>query len=348
MITILLLSLTADASTMRAAQRMVVANPESPDAWVELGDAYTRRLKRRRAREAYGRALSIDAEHEAASAKLARLSSRRNPRIVKAALRDPTNDEMWGDAGDYYMSMGMHEEALGAYQHALRLDPADSEWHRAVINLGDVDAVMDVISDSIEHASDETLGDMADILRENGRTAEACALYQRAQQMDPTDSEWTPRIAECSGVALPDGGQIEAALSGMDTLSSSSPMELMRSQVYADDELLTRLGIAHAKAGDLENARRYLHSSLLLSPAKNATLESFAAVTGQTRLEILERLVDEVPDNDEVLGELGDQLLAEGRAQEAAAHYRLALEIDDDDPEWTEKLALLEAIDEHR
>ena len=79
-----------------------------------------------------------------------------------------------------------------------------------------------------------------------------------------------------------------------------------------------------------------------------ATLESFAAVTGQTRLEILERLVDEVPDNDEVLGELGDQLLAEGRAQEAAAHYRLALEIDDDDPEWTEKLALLEAIDEHR
>ena len=62
MITILLLSLTADASTMRAAQRMVVANPESPDAWVELGDAYTRRLKRRRAREAYGRALSIDAE----------------------------------------------------------------------------------------------------------------------------------------------------------------------------------------------------------------------------------------------------------------------------------------------
>jgi tetratricopeptide (TPR) repeat protein len=255
---------------------------------------------------------------------------------------------MWGDVGDYYRSVGMIDEALGAYQHALGLDPADNEWHRAVIDLGDIDAVLEVINDSVEHASDETLGDMADILRDNGRTEEACALYLQAQQMDPADTEWTPRIAECNGVLLPDGTPIESALSGGATLSPSDPIDMLRSRVYANDELLTRLGIAHAKAGDLESARRYLHSALLISPANSATLESFVAVTGQTRLEILERLVDEVPDNDEVLGELGDQLLAEGRAQEAAAHYRLALEIDNDDPEWTEKLSLLEAIEEHR
>jgi tetratricopeptide (TPR) repeat protein len=348
MITFLLLSMTADAATMRAAQRMVVSNPHSPEGWVELGDAYKRRLKRRRARDAYSRALALDAEHEVAGAKLARLTSRRNPRIVRAALRDPTNDEVWGDAGDYYRSIGMLDEALGAYQHALGLDPADNEWHRAVIDLGDIDAVLEVINESIEHTSDENLGDIADLLRENGRSEEACALYLQAQQLDPTDTEWTPRVAECNGVPLPDGSSLEEALSGMATLSPSAPIDLLRSRVYADDELLTRLGIAHAKAGDLESARRYLHSALLISPANSATLESFAAVTGQTRLEILEQLVEEVPDNDEVLGELADQLLADGRAQEAAAHYRLALEIDDDDPEWTEKLSLLEAIEEHR
>ena len=32
------------------------------------------------------------------------------------------------------------------------------------------------------------------------------------------------------------------------------------------------------------------------------------------------------------------------RAREAAAYYRQAREIDSDDPEWTEKLALLEAV----
>ena len=348
MIAFLIMSQTVDAATMGSAQRAVVTNAENPDAWVDLGDAYRRRFQKKRARAAYGQALLLDATHEDAQAKLARLSSRRNPRLVRIALRDPTNDEAWGDAGDYYVANNMPEEAMGAYRHALRLDPGDSEWHQAVINLGDIDALVGIMDQLMEGTDDETMGNVADSLRQYGNTEEACTLYQRASELDPGDTEWERALARCNGEALPDGDQLEAMMSGSSMLPSSSPMDRMRTQVYANDELLTRLGIAHAKAGDLENARRYLHSSLLISPVNTATLESFAAVTGQTRLEILERLVEEVPDNDEVLGELGDQLLAEGRAQEAAAHYRLALEIDADDPEWTEKLSLLEAIEEHR
>ena len=348
MLTFLLMSLTADAATMRSAQRAVVTNADNPDAWVDLGDAYRRRLKRKQARMAYGQALLIDETHEEARAGLARISRKRNPRVVRFALRNPTNDEAWGDAGDYYIANGMQEEALGAYSHALQLDPSDTEWHNAIISLGGIEPLLGIVDQLMESANDEALGDFADRLMQYGHTEEACALYQRAQELDPEDYEWERGITTCRGEALLDGELIPGAMSDPSMLSSSSPMDLMRAQVYANDELLTRLGIAHAKAGDLENARRYLHSSLLISPANSATLESFAAVTGQTRLEILERLVEEVPDNDEVLGELGDQLLAEGRAQEAAAHYRLALEIDADDPEWTEKLSLLEAIEEHR
>ncbi len=348
MLSLLLLTLNADAVTMRRAQTMVVSDPDSPDSWVALGDAYRHRLKRRRAREAYGRALALERDHEEATRKLARLSSRRNPKIVRAALRDPTNDEMWGDVGDYYVSIGLREEALSAYQYALRLDPADSEWHRAVIGLGDIDAVLEIINSSVENATDETLGDMADLLRENGRTDEACDLYRRALSMDPSDTEWGPRVATCNGTPMPDGAAIESAVAAMSGLSGSDPISMLQGRVYADSELLTRLGIAHAKAGDLDNARRYLHSALLLSPADTAALESFAVVTNQTRLEVLEQLIEEVPGNDEVLGELGDQLLADGRAREAAAYYRQALAIDDDDPEWTEKLALVEAVLESR
>ena len=346
MISFLMLSLTADAASLRAAQSMVVTEPDNPDAWVTLGDAYRQRLKRKRAREAYSRALTLDPDHADATSRLSKVSKRKNPRVVRAALRDPGNDELWGDAGDYYMSVGMREEALSAYQYALRLDPADSEWHRAVINLGDIDAVLEILSSNMDTSNDETLGDMGDLLREYGRTEEACALYRQAQALDPADSEWNPRVAECNGEALPDGSQI-ASFMGSD-LSSASPINMLQSQVYSNDELLTRLGIAHAKAGDLEDARRYLHSALLLSPSDNAALESYGAVTGKTRLEVLEQLVDEVPDNDEVLGELGDQLLAEGRLTEAAAYYRQALELDEDDPEWTEKLAMLEAIQDAR
>ena len=345
MFSILMLTLTADAASVRGAQRMVVTDPDNPAAWVELGDAYRRRLKRRRAREAYGQALALDGDHEDASRKLSQVSNRKSPKVVRYALRDPTNDELWGDAGDYYMSIGQREEALSAYQYALRLDPADTEWHRAVISLGDIDAVLDTIQSSVDSASDETLGDMGDILRENGRTDEACELYRRALTMDPSDSEWGPRVAECDGTSVPDDRYSEGmAALNISTMTASDPISALQGRVYADDELLTRLGIAHAKAGAVEAARRSLPSALLLSPANNAALESFGAVTGQTRLEILERLVDEVPGNDEVLGELADQLLADGRIREAAAYYRQALEVDDDDPEWTEKLSLIEAI----
>ena len=348
MLTLLMLSLSADATSIRSVQAMVVSDPDNPDNWVALGDAYRRKLKRQRAREAYGQALALDSTHEAASSQLGKISKRSNPRLVRAALRDPTNDEQWGDVGDYYMSIGLHEEALSAYLYALQLDPADSEWHQAVIALGDIDAVMEVVSNAAESASDETLGDLGDILRANNRSEEACELYRRALSMDPSDTEWNPRVAECDGTTMPSGMPLEGMLGSLSQGITSSPISPLQDRVYSDSELLTRLGIAHAKSGDLDASRKYLHSALLLSPADTAALESFSAVTGQTRLEILERLVEEVPGNDEVLGELGDQLLAEGRTREAAAYYQQALEVDDDDPEWTEKLALVEAVLESR
>ena len=280
-----------------------------------------------------------------------------NNKIVRQALRNPSDDELWGDAADYYLSVGLREEALSAYRYALELDPTDSEWQRAILGIAGVDAILEILEAQGQSMGDEGLGDIADILREAGRTEEACATYQRAQALDPTDEEWSQRMAECgsgdisalppSGLSLqPDGGAgPDVPMSGA---VNNAMVEALRSRVFSNPELLRELGMAHAQAGELGEAEKYLHSSLLLRPSDSSTLELYVAVTGRTRGEILEQLAEEVPDNDELIGELGDQMLYEGRPQEALLYYKRALSIDDDDPEWTSKAALLEEILSHR
>lgn len=342
---------------LRGAQRDVVARPDDPTSWTELGDAYRQRLRRRAAQEAYSRALELDLNHEAARAGLAKVRRRAGSnKIVRLALRNPSDDELWGDAADYYLSIGLREEALSAYMYALELDPTDSEWQRSILAVAGADVLLEALQSHGGSMGDEGLGDIGDIMRENGRTEEACAMYQRAQALDPTDEEWAQRMAECGGGSisalppgsLPPGGGPEGSALISPEATSNAMVAALRSRVFSNPELLRELGMAHAQAGELGEAEKYLHSSLLLKPSDPSTLEMYVAVTGRTRSEVLEQLAEEVPDNDELLGELGDQMLYEGRPQEALLYYKRALSIDDDDPEWTSKAALLEEIQSHR
>lgn len=331
-------------TSVRKAQQGIMANPADPNAWVDLGDAYRRRLRKESAREAYQRALNLDAQNEDARDGLAATQGRvhRDP-VVREAMQNPTNDEAWGDAGDYYASLGMAEEALSAYTYALQLDATDSEWQRKIAAMAGVDHLIELLGNQIDSMGDEGIGDLADRLRESGRIDEACDFYRRALSMDPTDTEWLDRIAECDGVQ---GGQNGASGGGTvtDGGGSAAATDILRSRVFSNPELLQELGLAHAQAGELEDAANYLHSALLLQPTNGNTLEMYVAVTGKTRLQVLEQLIEEVPENDELIGEMGDQMLADGRPQEALVYYRRAVEIDDDDPEWNSKKNLLEGI----
>ncbi|MEL6343397.1 MAG: tetratricopeptide repeat protein [Myxococcota bacterium] len=328
---------------IRSAQRDVVVRPDDDVAWVTLGDAYRRNLKPKRAREAYGRALAINPDNEDARAAMAK-SAGRNPRVVRAALRNPNDDELWGDAGDYYVSVGRNEEALSAYRYAMTLDPSDSEWIGAVIRLGGSESVSEMLSDPSANLSDEALGDIGDYFMGSGERERACEMYRRALAMDPSDDEWTQRVSECEGgaISLAEPFIEDPGMSGMSSARFGSP-QMLQQQVFSNEALLRELGMAHARAGDLGEAQKYLHSALLIKPNEEATLEMYCAVTGRGRLDILEQLAEEVPDNDELLGEIGDQLLSEGRPQEAQVYYKRALDIDPSDPEWTKKLQILEA-----
>lgn len=340
---------------MRNAQRAVVTRPDAPETWVALGDAYKRRLKRKQAVDAYTRALTLDPQNSEAAEALASSTRRSGSnKIVRLALRNPSDDELWGDAGDYYISIGLRDEALSAYSYALQLDPTDSEWQRAIINLTGLEQLMTFMAERGDSIGDEGLGDLGDLLREYGRSDEACEIYRRASALDSSDDEWRQRIAECDGTTLSETPEIGSMLgnlsssSMLDGGSSASSVSVLQSRAFSNPDLMRELGVAHAQAGDLEQAQKYLHSSLLLKPSDSTTIELFVAVTGRTRRDVLEQLAEEVPNNDELLGELGDQMLAEGRPEEALVYYRRALEIDDDDSEWIRKEALIKTILENR
>ena len=324
---------------IRSAQQMIISNPENPATWVALGDAYRRGLQPKKARDAYRRALSLDEDNAEAQESLANMGSGRKPRIVRQAMREPENDEIWGDVGDYYASVGQRQEALSAYLYALSLDPDDSEWQSSASRYGGGEDVLRVMMNSLDENNDEALGDVGDVLVLLERTEEACEYYQRALTLDPTDNEWIRNMtSHCEGAPVSETSPV--TMGPMPTGDTSA----MQSYVLGNASLLIQLGHAYAVAGDTENASEYLHGALLLNPVDEKALLSYMAVTGLTKLEVMTRLLEEVPNNDELMGEMGDLMLELGRPDEALAHYRNALAADEDDTEWSEKISMLEGL----
>jgi len=322
---------------------MIISNPEDPATWVSLGDAYRRGLQPKKARDAYRRALSLDEDNTQAQEALANMSSGRKPKIVRQAMREPENDELWGDVGDYYASLGQRQEALSAYLYALSLDPDDSEWQSSASRYGGGENVLNLMMNSLNENDDEALGNVADVLIVLERTEEACEYYERALAIDSTDNEWIRKVGDYCG-----GTGAEATLPtnplGQGITMPIGDPSMMQSYVLGNEALLIQLGHAFAVAGDNEQASEYLHGALLLNPVDEKALLSYMAVTGQTKLEVLTTLLEEVPDNDELMGEMGDLMLELGRPADALTHYKQAHAADEDDTEWSEKINMLEAL----
>jgi len=131
------------ARRIRTAQAGVLAEPDSTAAWMALGDAYHRAHAKKKARSAYTKVLAIDPEVRAAREALAELQPRNKvSRLERKALRDPTNDEIWGDVADELVMQGDIDKALRYYVHALRIDPTDEEWINKVMELGGEDVLL--------------------------------------------------------------------------------------------------------------------------------------------------------------------------------------------------------------
>lgn len=329
--TLLLIGLSACTTrAIRTAHLETQAQPDSPDAWVALGDALGAAARPVQAQQAYAQALAIDPEHALAQERSVE-STNGASRLERRAMRNPMDDEIWGDLGDQYMVLGRIEEAKQAYRRAMRLDPEDSEWRGALGGLGDLGDLGDGVEGMALFgvADDEALGDRADSMRVSGRWEEACELYAQAAALDPADTEWTQWVATCQvapgGRSRFDGDDIEA----------------LEGRLQGDLPLLLALGRAHARAGDLEQAEIYLRGALLLSPSNAEVLRTTLAISGRDARSVLTELADEGT-SAAAAGALGDHLLSLGDHEGAREAWGRAAEAEPEDTRWTARLELLE------
>jgi Flp pilus assembly protein TadD len=180
------------------------------------------------------------------------------------------------------------------------------------------------------------MGDYGDLLTYLNRREEACMAYQRAQQIDPEDSEWNDRVAECAASGDVQGG------------AGSSLVEALQARLEAEpgnDELLGTIGDTLLASGDSEGALEHYRKALAVDPGDSEWLDKVVAISGQPKLDILLELTEETPTNDELWGNLGDVYLDMGMRDEAREAYRKAAALDPSDSEWERKLLMFGAKD---
>jgi tetratricopeptide (TPR) repeat protein len=290
--------------------------------------------------------------------------------LRQAAMRASTDDELWGDLGDALRANGDLAAAVQSFLRAWHIDPSDSEWQRNLVELGAGAVLLDTMRANLNESDDESLGDLADALMMEGSRDEACELYRRAAELDPSDTEWLNHATEC-GFPVPEGyvsdygygeppygyegmvGLLEGGVVGgvIGSSESGGVYELpepddvadLSARLAADAQLLVKLGQAQLRAGDRTGATTNLWNALLVDHDDTEALQSWMVAAGKTRREALEKLRDAFPDDDEVVGLLADHYLDLGLRDRARDLYDLAHRLDEDDPEWKAKRTLLGA-----
>lgn len=352
-IAFLILAAGCAGSRLHRAELATLEHPDDPDHWVALGRALARTGDQDGAAGAFARARELGSDHGRLGRSI-RGNSHTASMVLREALRAPNDDEVWGDAGDQLLALGYTDGARSAYQRASELDPADTEWHIALAQLGGDTDVVEAMAEHLDPNDDESLGNYGDMLMAVGRTDEACQHYRAAHELDPGDGEWQQYAPQC-GYELLEGpadilgiGGYEGEISIGDTAApwyaDGADLGSLEDAVHSDTSLLVELGRAHAYAGNGEEADRYLRGALLVDPTNTEALDALMALSGHTKRKLLEDLLGDVPDNDELVGELGDHYLELGDRRLALKMYRQAIELDESDPEWRTKLELLERI----
>lgn len=330
------------AQQVQGAELGVLAEPNSVEAWVLLGDTYRRAGEREKATAAYERALSLSPDNPEILSRLQQSGSRQLSELEQNALLNPLDDEVWGDLGDEYALRGQREKALEYYLYALKIDPADYEWQQKVVEHGGLDQIIGTYEAQLSGTDDEAIGDVADMLRQGGEEERACELYARANELDPGDSEWLENLSTCPGhtpVALP----YDAYDSYAHGVELGTAGGVVGGVLGGGDPSLFELGREALDAGDADEARELFERALLADPTDRNATAGLIAVTGKTLVEVLTALSERQPDNDELWGDLGDARLATGDREGALEAFRQAGRLDPGDSEWQSKTAVLEA-----
>ena len=170
-------------------------------------------------------------------------------RFEEALARDPDteNDELIGVFATALLRAGRTEEAYAQFLRALKIDASDWEWMQGVARANPTKAAELLEARRREEPDDGTLaGALADAYSRMGRTAEAIRLYEFAIEQGDGKHRWMGGLAATEPArGLP---MIREAL-------RESP---------EDEELWGALGMAYARLGQVEEARKAFDRALTI------------------------------------------------------------------------------------
>ena len=336
-------------------ERRILTDPNDDEAWGDLGDEHMAAGRNEEAIECYRRAASIDPADGEWQNKLLESGLDIGEMLDTWLTNLPDDDERIGDIADALVEQGRIEEALQLYQRAHEIDPDDSEWTRKIAEHGGgIAGILGGVEGGVEggvpggianilsacggaaEGDDEAIGDLGDVYAGQGNRELALQHYRRALEIDPSDSEWQGKVALYAGTA---------------TLA-----DILEGRLAADprnDEIMGALAAAYAELGHSDKAREMFIEALTIDPADGQWQGKLALLGGlASTQELLEHKRETDPDNDEVVGRLGDMHAFLGDRDAAIEAYSAALRLDPGDEEWRSSIqqiagtaAVLDIID---
>jgi arylsulfatase A-like enzyme/Tfp pilus assembly protein PilF len=183
-----------DAAIARL-NKVVSQDPHILDAWVMLGNEYSRKREYHTALEHYKRALAINPDYDLATINLAQ--AYRALGDYRAALlgferylqRDPKNALVRYQMGELYMDLEQYDQAEGAFRHALSDDTRVAAARNALgvvaLKRGDLQRAEQEIRQALAEKEDVKLAhfNLALIAEQRGDWTKAAAEYQKEIDM---------------------------------------------------------------------------------------------------------------------------------------------------------------------
>jgi arylsulfatase A-like enzyme/lipopolysaccharide biosynthesis regulator YciM len=184
----------ADAAIVRL-QKVVAEDPNILDAWVMLGNEYSRKRDYRTALEQYKRALAINPEYDLATINLAhayRALGEYHAALVgyeRYLQRDPKNALVRYQMGELFMDLGRLDQAETAFRQALNDDTRVAAARNALgvvaLKRGDLPRAEQEIRQALAEKEDVKLAhfNLALIAEQRGDWKTAASEYQKEIEM---------------------------------------------------------------------------------------------------------------------------------------------------------------------
>jgi len=308
---------------VRAAQRAVAEDPESSEAWGNLGDRYYGPGWMDEAASCYARAAELDA---------------RNFRWVY----------MLGQC----LELDRQEEALEAFERALALDDAYApllvSYADVLVRLGRSDEAVPYLERAAELASGqaEPRTVLGQIALSAGRFDEARDHLEAAVALEGADGRAHRALSQAclaQGDAERSARQAEAANSVPSVVSMPDPRGLLPFEPVGSFPLVER-GLVLASQGRLDEAEGAFREALEINPRfKGGHYYLGLTLAQKGDLAGAEASMREVlalaPTDQEAHSLLGEVLARQGRLEEGVTHLRQAVEANIEDTNARHALA---------